>query len=311
MFTTYDPEKHFELIEDQPQYFLDDTILEWVKNIKRTHHVAGKHDKNPIIRQDKPWEVWPHLNTTVTLLRDRDGRFRCWYMDFTNLSFEGGGADALYNPKLCYGESTDGIHWDKPSLGMVEVDGYDTNQIDWSEAPGQPVALAVIRDEADPDPQRRYKMAYLPEAHNINVPKKTVMAHSHSLGLCVAYSADGVRWHQEPANPVSTVWGSDVLHLTYDADASRYVIYGRVHYAAESGNPAADQWFTRYYPSQPNGWISKRAIYRIESSNLLEWSRPKRVLAPGAFHNLDDQFYSMASFRPHAGLPHRGQHEGR
>ena len=83
MFSTYDPEKHFEIIEDQPQYFFDDTIVEWVKNIKRTHHVACKYHDNPVVRRDQPWESWPHFNTTVTLLRDDDGRFRCWYTDLS------------------------------------------------------------------------------------------------------------------------------------------------------------------------------------------------------------------------------------
>ena len=297
MFTRYDPEKHFELIGDQTQYFLDDTMLEWVKNIKRTHHIADKHEDNPVIHRDQPWEVWPHLNTTVTLIRDEDGRCRCYYLDFTNLSLEGGGANAVYDPRICYAESTDGLNWEKPGLGMVQVDGHDTNQLDWSTAPGQPVALSVIGDAADPDPERRYKMAYLPEARNINVPKRTTMGHPHSLGLCLAYSADGLHWRHDPANPVSRVWGSDVLHLAYDAERERYVLYGRIHYAAESGNPAGDQWFTRYYPAQPNGWIPKRAIYRMESTDLLEWTEPTRVLTPGAYHNLDDQFYSMAYFR--------------
>ena len=297
MFSKYDPEKHFEIIEDQPQYFFDDTIIEWVKNIKRTHHVACKYQGNPVIQSDQSWESWPHFNTTVTLLRDDDGRFRCWYTDFSNLSFEGGGADALYKPQLSYAESGDGIHWKKPGLGMVQVNGTDTNRIGWDKALGHPVALSVIRDPADSNVERRYKMAYLPEAHNVNVPKRNVMAHSHSLGLCIAYSPDGLHWHHEKTNPVLNVWGSDVLTLTYDVESERYVIYGRAHYSAESGNPAADQWFTRYYPAQPNGWIPKRAIYRIESIDLINWSQPKRILAPGPFHNLDDQFYSMAHFR--------------
>ena len=93
MFTQYSPKNHFEIIGNQPQYFLDDSIIEWVKNIKRTHHVAEKYNGNPVIRRDQPWEAWLHFNTTVTLLRDEDGRFRCWYTDVTNLSFEGGGAD--------------------------------------------------------------------------------------------------------------------------------------------------------------------------------------------------------------------------
>ncbi len=297
MFTQYSPENHFEIIGNQTQYFLDDSIIEWVKNIKRTHHVAEKYNGNPVIRRDQPWEAWLHFNTTVTLLRDENGRFRCWYTDVTNLSFEGGGADALYKPKLSYAESTDGIHWEKPNLGMVKIDGRDTNRIDWEAAPGQPVALTVIRDPIDPDPKRRYKMAYLPEAYNVNVPKKSVMAHSHSLGLCIAYSSDGFQWEHEERNPVLDIWGSDVLTMTYDMEYERYVIYGRCHYMAESGNPSSDQWFTPYYPAQPNGWVSKRAIYRIESTDLIDWSEPKRVLTPGTLHNLDDQFYSLAYFR--------------
>ena len=88
MIVGYNPETHFERFGDQTQYFLDDTVLEWVKNIKRTHHVAAKHAANPVIRRDRPWEVWPHFNTTVTALRDEDSRFRCWYMDFTNLALK-------------------------------------------------------------------------------------------------------------------------------------------------------------------------------------------------------------------------------
>ena len=296
MIVGYNPETHFERIGDQTQYFLDDTMLEWVKNIKRTHHVADKHAANPVIRRDRPWEVWPHFNTTVTALRDEDGRFRCWYMDFTNLGFEGG-AEAVWKPKLSYAESTDGVNWDKPELGAVFVDGHNTNRLDWEDRLGTPVALSVIRDPVDPDPERRYKMAYLPEKLNVNVPKRSTITHSHSLGLCFAYSGDGISWTQEPANPVNLIWGGDVLSLSYDVERARYVIYGRGHYAAETGNPAGDQWFTRYYPGQPFGWIPKRAVYRLESENLLDWSPAQRVLAPSAYHNLDDQFYALSYFR--------------
>lgn len=296
MITGYDPERHFEHIGDQPQYFLDDTMVEWVKNVTRTYHVPQKYPANPLIVRDQPWEVWPHFNTTVCVLRDELGRFRCWYLDFTRANFRGG-AEALLAPKLCYAESLDGIQWEKPALSQVWIDGRNTNRIEWAPGLGSPVAFSIVIDSTDPDPQRRYKMAYLPEGYNINVPKRSTITHSHSLGLCIAYSADGFRWTQEPANPVSLVWGSDVLTLVHDLERRRFVIYGRVRYAAETGNPAGDQWFTRYYPAQPFGYIPKRAVYRIESEDLIHWSEPQRVLAPGAFHNLDDQFYSLAFFR--------------
>jgi len=296
VITDYDPDRHFEHIDDQPQYFLDDTILEWVKNITRTHHAPQKHPANPLIVRDQPWEVWPHFNTTVCVLRDEAGRFRCWYLDFTRASFQVG-AEALMAPRLSYAESTDGMRWDKPELGQVCVDGHNTNRIDWPAAIGYPIAFSIVADPIDPNPQRRYKMAYLPEGHNINIPKQSTITHSHSLGLCFAYSPDGLHWVEESANPVSLVWGSDVLTLVHDIERRRFVIYGRARYAAETGNPTGDQWFTRYYPSQPFGFVPKRSVYRIESADLLHWSEPQRVLTPGVYHNLDDQFYSLAFFR--------------
>ena len=293
----YEPQTHFERIGSQTQHFLDDTIVDWVKNIVRTNHVAAKHPANPVLRRDRPWEVYPHFNTTVSMIRDSDGKFRCWYLDFCQSSFASGGTGALYEPRLCYAESTNGIDWDKPALGAIVIDGHSTNRVAWDGPHGDPIAFSVIRDLADPDPQRRYKMAYLPEKFNVNLPKRSTTAHAHSLGLCIAYSADGINWVQEPSNPVSLIWGSDVLSLVYADVLGRYVIYGRAHYAAETGNPNTDQWFTRYYPAQPYGWIPKRAIYRLESEDLIHWSLPQRVLAPGAYHNLDDQFYSIAYFR--------------
>lgn len=305
MITTYDPEKHYERIGHQTQYFLDDSVLEWVKNIQRSNHQATKHSDNPLLRRDRLWEVNPHFNTTVTMIQEPDGQFRCWYLDFTFMDFEGGGAEGQAKPVVLYAESSDGMHWEKPGLGFVKVDGQDTNRIPWDDTFGTPVAFCVMRDEQDPDPARRYKMAFLPEKYNINVPKKTTLSHSHALGLCMAYSADGISWNLEPRNPVSTVWGSDVLTMIRDDELGRYVIYGRAHYTAETGNPDVDQWFVKHYPSQPFGWIPKRSVYRIESEDLISWSDPVRVLAPGAQHNLDDAFYALAYFRMgryHCGL---------
>ncbi len=122
------------------------------------------------------------------------------------------------------------------------------------------------------------------------------MANADEVGLSLAHSGDGVNWTSHSDNPVELVWGSDVQMLSYNPKAERYVIYGHSHYTAESGNPRVDQWFSRYYPDQPYGWVPKRVVYRIESEDLVHWSEAKRVLAPGTFHNLDDQFYGLPTF---------------
>ena len=131
MLASYDPERHYERIGEQTQYFLDDTVLEWVKNVKRTSHRATKHAGNPVLKRDRPWEVFPHFNTTVTMIREPDGTFRCWYLDVSTSDFEGGAAEHRMRPWISYAESSDGIRWEKPSLGAVVVDGQNTNRVAW------------------------------------------------------------------------------------------------------------------------------------------------------------------------------------
>jgi hypothetical protein len=96
-------------------------------------------------------------------------------------------ANRFYRP-IAYAESRDGIRWDKPNLGLVEFNGNKNNNLVSIEPADHPFAVAndyvsVLRDEADPDPERRYKMvyiAYLPQQR-------------HSTGI-TAVSADGLRW---------------------------------------------------------------------------------------------------------------------
>ena len=60
---------------------------------------------------------------------------------------------------LCYAESDDGITWTKPALGQVLFKGSRANNA--LDLPHTIVSgAAVIKDDADPDPARRYKMVY-------------------------------------------------------------------------------------------------------------------------------------------------------
>ena len=296
----YDPDTHYARIGDTTQVFLDNSMVHWIKNIKRTHHKAVPHPSNPVIKRDKPWEEMPYFTTCYSVIRDENGSFKAWYSDF------------LVNPKherpvpyvgpphwesrLCYATSQDGIHFEKPFLGQVEIDGQDTNVVLWNEHMEVGVAYSVIRDPVETDPARRFKMSYLPVKLSGNLPKRSTTS-ADEMGLAVAFSADGVSWDAYPGNPVETVWGSDVQNLMYDHDKERYVIYGRAHSAAGGGNPKSDGWFTRSYPDMPYGWIPKRSVYIIESEDMINWTPARRVLAPGPQHNLDDEFYGLAPFR--------------
>jgi len=68
------------------------------------------------------------------------------------------GYEFLQGP-LCYAESDDGFTWNKPALNQLLFKGNrDNNAFD---LPHTIVSgAAVIRDDDDPNPARRYKMIY-------------------------------------------------------------------------------------------------------------------------------------------------------
>jgi hypothetical protein len=87
----------------------------------------------------------------------------------------------LYQGPPCYAESADGIHWAKPNLGQVLFKGSrDNNALSLPEA--AITGVNVMRDDEDPDPQRRYKMVYEVLLGEINYTLRT------------ATSPDGIHW---------------------------------------------------------------------------------------------------------------------
>jgi hypothetical protein len=134
-----------------------------------------------------------------TVLFDQ-GRFRMWYYPCSfkprrggvpkNASLEWLGANMVLGP-VCYAESDDGIHWQKPLLRQVRFNGSrDNNPIALSKLPIEGVTL--IKEQYDPDPRRRYKMVF-----NCWHPKGFFTFRT-------ATSADGIRWSVQPGFPINS-----------------------------------------------------------------------------------------------------------
>ena len=69
--------------------------------------------------------------------------------------------DDTWFQRICFARSTDGYHWEKPDLGLVSYHG-DThnNLVDLNQGSHHVQACVVFHDPDDPDPSRRFKMAY-------------------------------------------------------------------------------------------------------------------------------------------------------
>ncbi len=135
---------------------------------------------------DAPDNVATHFYGTVL---QEDGKFRMWYYAIHATSADGG----IRISPVCYAESDDGINWIRPALGQVEWRGNTANNlIALGPNPTEGCSgVSVIRDDDDPDPDRRYKMVYGkrrrgPDGKILNWIVRT------------ATSPDGLHWTELP-----------------------------------------------------------------------------------------------------------------
>ena len=116
--------------------------------------VVQKHASNPLFRQTEPWE--PRIDngypSVVAPVAGGERPFQLWY---------GTCAFGCDRQLLLYANSTDGIAWTKPHLGIFDLDtadipelkGLGTRNNVLVEAGG----VGVFLDEHEADPSQRYK----------------------------------------------------------------------------------------------------------------------------------------------------------
>lgn len=129
------------------------------------------------------------------------------------------GYEFLQGP-LCYAESDDGFTWNKPALKQLLFKGNrDNNAFD---LPHTIVSgAAVIRDDDDPDPARRYKMVYefFPDQAD-----PAIEEYGTSPSMACAVSADGLQWTVTALPFV----GQFVEHCSFIKHEGQYIVHSQV-----------------------------------------------------------------------------------
>ncbi len=196
--------------EEQVLFSFDDHSIPWQHNLKLTLVQADKHPDNPVLlRGPEGSPDNAHAILYGTVIKDKD-KFRMWYLGSFDAKQLKTPAPENWRP-MCYAESKDGIRWKKPNLGLVEFNGNKNNNICLIQGNPQSLTLvndflSVMHDPSDPDPAKRFKVAYI--AH---VPYEEIAGGMSSIGrkeknICstiCATSADGLTWKvvgDSPAN---------------------------------------------------------------------------------------------------------------
>jgi len=147
------------------------------------------------------------------------------------------GGDESDEQTTCYAESTDGTHFERPSLGMWELEGSKDNNIIWKGIESHNLAPMLDTNPASV-PEERFKgLGGLGFKH---------------AGLYAFRSPDGIRWEKMRDEPVQTEGAFDSQNIAFwDALAGCYRSYSR--YFGNGG----------------------RAIQSCTSPDFLEWTKPE------------------------------------
>jgi hypothetical protein len=243
-------------VGSRKQLFLDDYLIAKTANISRTIHPAEKSRNNPVLRQTEAWEdPFNIVYGSVT----RDGQqYKMWYKS---------------GPGVSYAVSDDGIHWVKPLLDMVPINGAKTNILfrknselkGSDELPYYHELFGVHKDEREPDPSRRYKMGYLSIDWEYKGPREGRFREGQRRGLGIAGSPDGIHWKLIDSFASEAICDG-ATHWMYDAALEKYVLFGRTLKTP----PEIEAAWSRY--DWYRNWYSGRAVGRLESSDFVHWN---------------------------------------
>jgi hypothetical protein len=245
----------------QPQLFLDERCIEDSAFVTRRWHQPLKFPE-PILKAENAWEQWcPVIYGTVLRWR---GLFRMWYGVWTRRD----------KPCVCYAQSEDGVAWEKPSLGLHEFGRSKNNNIVLQSqySGGFIDDLTVIDDAEDKE-----------------WPLKALLwdGEGETFGIHAARSKDGLQWDRSPGLVLPN-WG-DRFNAASTKINGKYLVFGRAprnlpatHLTAQGG----ERWRV----------AKGRTVWRIESSDLKEWSEPRLVLASDVHDPMHREYYSCVPF---------------
>jgi hypothetical protein len=247
------------MTNDQIELFLDDYRLSTQYNVQRRLCQPIKHEDNPIVASEHPWE---HLYVQVfgNVMPKEDGSgYRMWYI---------GGAKGMQKGQyLCYAESDDAIHWQKI---MSDRNPYEdcrqTNILLGLEANVH--GPCIIRNCHNDDPRQRYLMLY--DSYSWFRPEIEDQLGGIARWCYVATSPDGLDWTPAKGIPVIPGKADCGQSVVWDPVNKQYIAYLR---GTRNNNAPFDPF------ASPYGETTRvRYVRAATSPDFIHWSRPFELL---------------------------------
>ena len=217
-------------IGSRRELFVDDFLIERLEG-------GAALRLHPPRRREVVFQVRGPLENACSgvysVLVEDDGRYLLYYRGKYPLGGEGGDASARQTANVAF--STDGIHFERPRLGIYDFGDGGANNVVWQGV--QAHNLVPFRDrnpEAEPD--RRFK----------------AVGGTGTNNLYALYSADGLRWRLAREEPLAVPGAFDSANVAFwDPVIRNYRLFSRVYVKGRG-----------------------RSIQSCVSADFIHWSEP-------------------------------------
>jgi hypothetical protein len=282
---------------------VDDHHVLYRSGTQRFLHPPKRASSKPLVPQLERWET--QIGWTSIYRNPQTGKYQLWYQAYIGAR----AGDERYRCVVCYAESDDGLKFTKPQLDLFPYKEFPKTNIVLlgNGGYGHRYCNSVVVDEREPDPNRRYKMAYY---------DWSIQDGYEYPGMHLAFSPDGIHWTKHPEGPLyRTAYGgrgkqpvlageptytemsaptkpqlirkewqnplsmSDAVDLMFDPKRNVFAIYGKAWIDSPTGGHA---------------W--RHAMARTESKDLLTWSKPQLLLTPDEHDPNDVEFHTSPVF---------------
>lgn len=174
---------------DTPQLMVDDTLIAHKSGVFRKVHPCTKLPE-PVLSAETPCEHDGDDRRVYiygTVLRDPEtGRFRMWYNRLR---------------LVLYAESEDGLHWNRPNLGISDWEGNSANNIVYTNLHSP----SLTYNPGVTNPEQRYAIL------------------GSESGYRILISNDGLHW--KPGADAPVLQGGDTCTLTFDPPTGEYLAF--------------------------------------------------------------------------------------
>ena len=194
------------------ELFVDEYLVAQKNHVALKLHEPVKREM--VLTTNQPWEGPTCAYFSVI----QDGKKVLLYYRGSS-----GGSDHSDAQVTCVAESTDGIHFTRPKLGLIEANGTKDNNVIWRGVESHNFSPFLDTNPATP-PDQRFKAL-----GGVKQPGKNWHQGETPGGLYAFASADGIHWKKVRDTPVITKGAFDSQNLAFfDTTRSRYACFSRI-----------------------------------------------------------------------------------